>query len=435
MTFLHNAAEALGCILYYVFSVKTLSILFSPRKKHHRAMVIVAGMIYFPLTFPGITILPNLVASFLSMGIVFVISLLCYQGNWKYKLLTVVIYNIFDILVGNVCFYVTSVTTQKTFEDLSVPGSFSRIYLLFIIYLIEYGLLCFLKNRKNPLSIMSAEDSVISALFFGCSFLVVILNYYILYYVADDNLLLNISGFFITCSMLIIQFIAMRLLQQLQIKRQREHEYDILKLEIKQQKEQLQLLQESEQRIRELRHDTRNYFLTYQTLLEDGKTAEVIDSIKKITELYTNSVAAQLCSNPLVNSMLIQKKNVCETNSIPFFVDVSLPNSFQDIEMVVILSNLIDNGIEREKQEPPSNRFLSIQIIPRPNAISVLIKNYISDSVLSDNPELMTTKTDLRNHGIGIPSVKRLLERKNGILRFYETEHTFCAQIYLPSFH
>ena len=35
MTFLHNAAEALGCILYYVFSVKTLSILFSPRKKHH----------------------------------------------------------------------------------------------------------------------------------------------------------------------------------------------------------------------------------------------------------------------------------------------------------------------------------------------------------------------------------------------------------------
>ena len=53
----------------------------------------------------------------------------------------------------------------------------------------------------------------------------------------------------------------------------------------------------------------------------------------------------------------------------------------------------------------------------------------------SDNPELMTTKTDLRNHGIGIPSVKRLLERKNGILRFYETEHTFCAQIYLPAFH
>lgn len=40
-------------------------------------------------------------------------------------------------------------------------------------------------------------------------------------------------------------------------------------------------MEESEQRIRELRHDMKNYFLSYETLLKAGKVNEVIEDLEK----------------------------------------------------------------------------------------------------------------------------------------------------------
>ena len=102
MMILYNFAEALSCILYFIFSVFALETFFSRSSKYQFVYVLFAALLYFPLTYSPISILPNLAGSFLSMAILYVLSLLCYNGKWIYKFLVILLYNIFDILIGNI---------------------------------------------------------------------------------------------------------------------------------------------------------------------------------------------------------------------------------------------------------------------------------------------------------------------------------------------
>ena len=151
MMILYNFAEALSCILYFIFSVFTLEIFFSRSSKY----LLFAALLYFPLTYSPISILPNLAGSFLSMAILYVLSLLCYNGKWIYKFLTILLYNIFDILIGNIFFYIGTLSTGKNFSELSIPGSITRIYILLLIYLAEFMILFAIHRKRKSSAVLS----------------------------------------------------------------------------------------------------------------------------------------------------------------------------------------------------------------------------------------------------------------------------------------
>lgn len=432
MMILYNFAEALSCILYFIFSVFTLETFFSRSSKYQFVYVLFAALLYFPLTYSPISILPNLAGSFLSMAILYVLSLLCYNGKWFYKFLVILLYNIFDILIGNIFFYIGTLSTGKNFSELSIPGSITRIYILLLIYLTEFMIMFAIHRKRKSSAVLSFESYTIISLFLLCSFLVVLINYYILFYLSHGNDTLEILGLVSTCVMLIIIFVTLFLFHRLQLKNRQLQEYELLSLTVEQQEKQLRYMEESEQRIRELRHDMKNYFLSYETLLKAGKVNEVIEDLEKMISVRMHAENADFCQNRLVNAMLLQKNMLCHEKEITFSVRVALANTFHDVEMIVVLSNIIDNAIEAEEKLPKEIRRIFVEIIPRPNAISMLIENTIPVSVLENNPELHTTKPSSESHGIGLKSVKRLLEKRNGLIDIFEESGKFCVHIYFP---
>lgn len=432
MMILYNLAEALSCILYFIFSVFTIETFFPHSSKYKFVYVLFAALLYFPLTYSPISILPNLAGSFLSMVILYVLSLLYYNGKWIYKFLTILLYNIFDILIGNIFFYIGTLSTGKNFSELSIPGSVTRIYILLLIYLTEFMILFAIHRKRKSSAVFSFESYTIISLFLLCSFLVVLINYYILFYLSQGNDTLEILGLVSTCVMLIIIFVTLFLFHRLQLKNRQLQEYELLSLTVEQQEKQLRYMEESEQRIRELRHDMKNYFLSYETLLKAGKVNEVIEDLEKMISVRMHAENADFCQNRLVNAMLLQKNMLCREKEITFSVRVALANTFHDVEMIVVLSNIIDNAIEAEEKLPKEIRRIFVEIIPRPNAISMLIENTIPVSVLENNPELHTTKPSSESHGIGLKSVKRLLEKRNGLIDIFEESGKFCVHIYFP---
>lgn len=432
MMILYNFAEALSCILYFIFSVFALETFFPRSSKYKFLYVLFAALLYFPLTFSPVSVLPNLAGSFLSMTILYVLSLICYNGKWIYKFLVILLYNIFDILIGNIFFYIGTLSTGKNFSELSIPGSITRIYILLLIYLTEFMILFAIHRKRKSSAVLSFESYTIISLFLLCFFLVVLINYYILFYLSHGDDTLEILGLVSTCVMLIIIFVTLFLFHRLQLKNRQLQEYELLCLTVEQQEKQLRYMEENEQRIRELRHDMKNYFLSYETLLKAGKVKEVIEDLEKMISVRMHTENADFCQNKLVNAMLLQKNMLCREKEITFSVRVALAGTFHDVEMIVVLSNIIDNAIEAEEKLPKEIRRIFVEIIPRPNAISMLIENTIPVSVLENNPELHTTKPSSESHGIGLKSVKRLLEKRNGLIDIFEESGKFCVHIYFP---
>ena len=63
--------------------------------------------------------------------------------------------------------------------------------------------------------------------------------------------------------------------------------------------------------------------------------------------------------------------------------------------------------------------------------INIIIENYISGSVLDNNPLLHTTKENSFEHGFGIKNIKYIINSLGGMVEFFEEGNSFFAQILL----
>lgn len=90
------------------------------------------------------------------------------------------------------------------------------------------------------------------------------------------------------------------------------------------------------------------------------------------------------------------------------------------MDLFVIISNLIDNAIEAETKLEHIQKEIIIYIYTENNQIGVIIRNRIDSSVLKKNPNYKTEKSDHKNHGIGLQSVRYYIEKNNGLIDFFE---------------
>ena len=59
------------------------------------------------------------------------------------------------------------------------------------------------------------------------------------------------------------------------------------------------------------------------------------------------------------------------------------------------------------------------------------MKNRISSSVLENNKKLQTSKSDKKNHGYGLKTVRMLSETHNGMVDVYENDSYFIVNVLL----
>ena len=98
-------------------------------------------------------------------------------------------------------------------------------------------------------------------------------------------------------------------------------------------------------------------------------------------------------------------------------------------EIAVLFGNLLDNAIEAATETVEKRITLEIQ--ENAGYLIIFTSNSINSSVLKNNANLETSKTNKELHGIGIKSIKSIVDRYNGMIQFYEEENEFCCHIML----
>ena len=181
-----------------------------------------------------------------------------------------------------------------------------------------------------------------------------------------------------------------------------------------------------------VRHDIKNQLLTILRYADEGKINDIKNYVNVLTNNHLPNILNYISTdNSALDAVINSKIAVCNQENIFMEVNIKKNTSIyiSPADIAALFGNLLDNAIEAAKNT--DERRIQIDIHENGNYLIVLICNSIKSSVLKDNVFLQTSKPDKEIHGIGIRSVKKVVEKYNGMIQFYEEENQFCCHTML----
>ena len=183
-----------------------------------------------------------------------------------------------------------------------------------------------------------------------------------------------------------------------------------------------------------VRHDIKNQLLTIMKYADEGKNEDIKEYVSVLTNNYLPNILNYINTNNAAFDAVINSKiAVCSQRNI--FMEVNIKQN-TDIfilpsEIAVLFGNLLDNAIEAAKDT--DEKRITVDIQKNASYLIIFVSNSIKSSVLKDNKNLETSKPDKELHGIGIKSIKNIVEKHNGMIQFYEEENEFCCHIMIDT--
>lgn len=186
------------------------------------------------------------------------------------------------------------------------------------------------------------------------------------------------------------------------------------------------------QQMQSARHDMQNQLTIISNYIDAGKYGEARKYINSLSGSYLPTVKNFInTDNEAFNAIVNSKIAVCNQKKI--YIEIkemrNVLKDFDAIDTGILFGNLLDNAIEAA-QETDSRR-ITVDIKQKGHYLSILVTNSIKTSVLKTNAELQTSKDDKLLHGIGVKSVKALVEKYDGMIDFFEKNGEFCCHIML----
>lgn len=239
-------------------------------------------------------------------------------------------------------------------------------------------------------------------------------------------MLLCVSCIWLMC--LIMYFVV----QQMSKDNQTKLEYELMKEKEKYSKESMEIIKRSNEELREFKHDLKNYLLPLQEAMETMPQSEMAKVWEKINQKIEDVQTLIQTGNSYVDSMINTKITLARSEKVDVKCTIlSKMEGIDDLEFCSVFGNLMDNAIEAERKVIEKKEII-IFVEEKMGYLRLEIQNKIEKSVLNENSSLNTTKKDTSSHGIGHKSIKRMMQKVGGALKYYETGDLFCAEAVFP---
>ena len=352
------------------------------------------------------------------------------EGKIAGKIVIVIGVNISMILLSMFGKRIAFLLFDDTMRNISLQGSGSmaRIFSLFAESILNILAAYIITNVLSFRTRLKKEEFFIISIFYGLFFGIAVLSVEIM---VDNALDSKWQVAFLTIDILMFaaNIAVLHLIRHINIQNVYELENNMLKLEMKQQEEHIRTMEKNYYEIRTMRHDMKRYFVTYLRLLKDGKYDIVEQDMEHILGKKLQAERYWYTENSIINAVINEKVGRCKEHNIAFKVHIAADEGKESMNMGIILSNLLDNAIEAEQKEKEKDRSMELYIQKEGDSMHIIVRNFISKSVLAGNPSLKTTKKDVDIHGIGLNGVREFVRRMNGKIEILEENNWFVVHI------
>lgn len=403
-------------------------------KKANLAYILFVVVLFLELSFVNFMVPFEGIGIIISILIIYIYSLLNLKGTFMQKMFWSIFVMLLIMGITTVVLSIEGCIIGKGYLDLVIQKDLYRFVGVVVIQIVLFYLTRFMIKRTKKDSTYSLKWNewfvlliipVISI--FTMSFVsLIIIN-------IEEQLspmqhifsILSILGILMTNSLVYVLYV------NIQKDHAKQLEYSILQQAFKSQEKSVEETKILYQSVRSIRHDLKQHFQVALTMLHSGKINEAVDYMEKYNDTVLDGISNKVfCDNDVVNYIINSKSKICSDRHIKIYIYIAneIPE-FSDLDLCVLLGNALDNAIEGVSGDGNNEIYLELRNVD--NFFMISVKNTITNSVLEYNPNLISTKNEKEVHGLGILSMKEVVQKYNGSIEFYESDNKFCCDMLL----
>ncbi|WP_378961088.1 GHKL domain-containing protein [Mediterraneibacter gnavus] len=186
---------------------------------------------------------------------------------------------------------------------------------------------------------------------------------------------------------------------------------------------------------RNARHDMKHHFIVMLKMIEKKEFNNLSDYLAALVqENRYEKLGISRTDNIVIDALINAKYIYAQKNGIHFDVQINVPIQlpFENADISILLGNILDNAFEASIQLPVSERFVELLMRLENNTLCIALKNRYNGFVVRDkNGNMLTTKGDAQNHGIGLKSVYRITNKYHGSIVIDDSVNMFTVKIML----
>lgn len=208
----------------------------------------------------------------------------------------------------------------------------------------------------------------------------------------------------------------------------------LLELETRNQMHLYKTITENVQEQRRISHEYKNQLTCIQALCKTKEYDELMQYLERINEDVLHDLDYIDTNHVLVNSVLNVKYEEAMANDILFICKINDLSglTMDSSELVVLLSNLLNNAIEACKK-CNGKRVLKMKCIYEAGDFILYVKNSYDGKIKVVDHKLYTTKkTNKESHGIGLKNVMQIVKKNEGYYAMNHTDTEFYISIVIP---
>ena len=190
----------------------------------------------------------------------------------------------------------------------------------------------------------------------------------------------------------------------------------------------LDILAQSEEKVNALRHDMKHHLNELMIMAKDGSNDTIVDYLKSMEEYMSHPSEFVRSGNKEVDGLLNYMIGKAKESLKCVEYKVSVPENLKIniFDLNVLLGNLLDNAVFAA--ENSSEKLLRIRVHYKKGMLFIEIQNSFDHVLKIRDGKFLSTKTNGKEHGIGMQNARSVVEKYNGTMEIRNQNHIFCVR-------
>ena len=180
-------------------------------------------------------------------------------------------------------------------------------------------------------------------------------------------------------------------------------------------------------------HEYNNQIGCIEGMLINRNVEQALEYVEKISGGLKKEGNAIDTNNVIINAIINSKYKEALEKNIVMVIKVNDLSTcvIADEDIVIILSNLLNNAIEA-CEKIMEKRIIWLKFVNEENMMIISVKNTVIEDVEIIDDVLITTKTNTIEHGLGVKNIKESVEKYKGSYSLQAQDRYFFFSIIIP---